>query len=151
VSVLVIGAGPAGLALAASLQRRGVPFDLVDRRGEVGGAWAQVYAGMTIFSPARYTSLPGLALSCPNPYVTAGEYHEYLVQYAKHYALQPRQAEVTWIERQHRSFAVTFRNESPRSYRAVVVATGMFDFPRWPNIPGLPSHAVERDDFVLVG
>ena len=36
--VLVIGAGPAGLAVAACLKREGVPFRLVDRRGATGGA-----------------------------------------------------------------------------------------------------------------
>ena len=37
--VLVIGAGPAGLAAAAALTALEVPFDLVDRAKDVGGIW----------------------------------------------------------------------------------------------------------------
>ena len=37
--VLIIGAGPAGLAAAASLKALEVPFDIVDRADHVGGIW----------------------------------------------------------------------------------------------------------------
>src|SRR5699024_11431486 len=37
--VLVIGAGPAGLAAAAALKALDVPFDLGDRAAHVGGIW----------------------------------------------------------------------------------------------------------------
>ena len=38
-SVLVIGAGPSGLAAAAALSSLGVDFDLVDAQNHVGGVW----------------------------------------------------------------------------------------------------------------
>lgn len=38
--VLVIGAGPAGLAAAAALRAVGLPFDLVDGAEHVGGVWS---------------------------------------------------------------------------------------------------------------
>ena len=137
-SVLVVGAGPAGLAIAACLKRRGVTFDLVDRRGEVGGAFNLMYDGITLFSPARYTSLPGLKLHCAGEYVTAVEYRDYLHAYANHHGLKPRKAEIVSIVRSGHEFTVQFAGESQtRGYAVVVVATGMFDFPIWPNISGL--------------
>jgi putative flavoprotein involved in K+ transport len=142
--VLVIGAGPAGLAVAACLKRREVAFDLVDRRGVAGGAYHHIYPGVTLASPARYAELPGLHLRWPREYITAPEYRAYLGRYAHHFDLVPRQAEVEAVHRQDHAFAVRFTGEpGPHTYRAVVAATGMFDFPVRADIPGLAQAGLE--------
>jgi putative flavoprotein involved in K+ transport len=141
--VLVIGAGPAGLAVAACLKREGVSTHLVDRRGQAGGAFLTMYPGITLLSPARYTSLPGLRLDCAGEYVTVPEYRAYLERYAAHHGLTPQQAEVLRVERRGRGFLVHFAGaETPDFYDAVVVATGMFDHPVWPAVPGLCATAM---------
>ena len=112
-------------------------FDLADRRGEVGGAYQHIYSGLTLQSPARYTALPGLKLKHPREYITVPEYRAYLEKYAAHHGLQPRRAEITGIVRSDRSFVVQFGVEPGRRYAAVAVATGMYDSPIWPAIPGL--------------
>ena len=48
---IVIGAGPVGLAMAAAMKRRGIPFDLVDSAPGVGGNWLHgVYRSAHIVS-----------------------------------------------------------------------------------------------------
>jgi len=39
-TVAIIGAGPAGIAMAVQLGRLGVPYTLYDRRSEIGGTWS---------------------------------------------------------------------------------------------------------------
>lgn len=38
--VAIVGAGPAGIAMAVQLGRLGVPYVLYDRRSEIGGTWS---------------------------------------------------------------------------------------------------------------
>ncbi len=40
--VLVIGAGPAGLATAASLARRGIPYRLLERGDTLAYSWEPI-------------------------------------------------------------------------------------------------------------
>jgi putative flavoprotein involved in K+ transport len=123
--VLIVGAGPAGLATAACLKQRGVRAELVDRHGVPGGAYRRIYDGITLASPTRHTGLPGLDPKAPE-YITVPQYRAYLDGYAAHHGLTVRKATVTRVRP---GFQVQFESEE-RRYDAVVVATGMFDFPR---------------------
>jgi putative flavoprotein involved in K+ transport len=134
-AVLIVGAGPAGLATAACLKRRGVEADLVDRHGVPGGAYRRIYPGVVLASPARYTALPGLAPRAAGEYISVPEYRDYLERYAAHHGLQVRKACVVGIEKRPEGFEAGFE-EGKRSYGAVVVATGLFDFPRRPALEG---------------
>src|SRR4051812_28115049 len=51
--VLVVGAGPAGLATAACLVSEGIRVHLVDRDGAPGGAYRRMYPATTLLSRAR--------------------------------------------------------------------------------------------------
>jgi cation diffusion facilitator CzcD-associated flavoprotein CzcO len=46
-TVCVVGAGPAGLAMARALKRMGLQFDVFERHAGVGGIWNQAHAGST--------------------------------------------------------------------------------------------------------
>src|SRR4051812_19880028 len=121
--VLVIGAGPAGLATAACLKRVGVPFRLVDRRAVTGGAHPHIFPGITLQSPARYTGLPGLPIRTAGEYVTAPDYRAYLDRYAAHHGLAAEGAEVGRVERLGGRFLVRFAGRAdPVPYDAVVAA-----------------------------
>jgi putative flavoprotein involved in K+ transport len=145
--VLIIGAGPAGMAIAACLKLRHVPARLVDRQEGVGGAYQHIYGNMTLASPTKYAELPGLPLRTRGEYITAGEYRAYLQRYAEHHKLVVERAEVEMIAREGERFAVSFAGQAERlSYDVVVVATGMFDFPKWAEIEGLPRIRFGADD-----
>ena len=50
--VVIIGAGISGLAAAVPLKRLGIPFELIERQGGVGGTWLQnKYPNVRVDSP----------------------------------------------------------------------------------------------------
>ena len=60
---LVIGAGPAGLAVARELGARGVPFGIVERERTVAPAWHRHYQRLHLHTAKRYSILPGMSYS----------------------------------------------------------------------------------------
>lgn len=149
--VLVIGAGPAGLAAAACLQTQGVTVDLVDRYGQPAGAYGRLDGGITLSSPAEFTQLPGLPIDSPTQYITIADYRRYLCRYAEHHALAPEEQTVTSVVRLGDRFVVRFAGDvTPRLYRHVVVASGMCDYPTQPTIDGLNDSPNKRQGAVQV-
>ncbi len=136
--VVIVGAGPAGLATAACLRANGVAVRLLDRTGEPGGAYREIYPATVLASPAIHAALPGLALSHAGEYITAGRYLEYLRAYAEHHRLEIERTQVEQVERRGRGFAVRTPDRELEA-RAVVVATGMWSFPRTAAPAGAPS------------
>jgi len=133
--MLVIGGGPAGLATAAMLRARGVPVRLIDREGTIGGAYARMDPDILMTSPARLVGLPGLALAARGPYATAREYHAYLRDYARTHELAPEAGVVEAIAPAASGYRVALRGGETIDAAAVIVATGMFDFPHLPELP----------------
>lgn len=135
--VLVVGAGPAGLAAVSAMRARGLEPAWIDREGAVGGAYREVYPGMELSSPTRYNALPGLPLRTVGEYTRAGDYYDYLRRLAAAVGRAPERAELLFVRRQGACFVVTLAGGEERGFSSVVVATGMFDFPKSPSIPGL--------------
>jgi putative flavoprotein involved in K+ transport len=149
--VLVIGAGPAGLAAAACLKEQGIAVDLVDRIGKPAGAYGRLDGGITLSSPAVFTQLPGLPIEAATQYITIAQYREYLFRYAEHFGLKPAQRTVESIERTGPRFAVRFAGDRRTwIYQAVVTATGMCDYPVMASIDGLGRDAKPTTDGVRV-
>ncbi|MBI5200737.1 MAG: NAD(P)/FAD-dependent oxidoreductase [Elusimicrobia bacterium] len=128
--IVVIGAGPSGMAAVSALRARGLSPVWVDRTGEAGGAYRSIYPGTELSSPRRYTSLPGLDVDSGGEYVSAGEYRAYLDKLGRTIGEGPEKEEVAKIVRREGGFVVRFASGRDRFFRRVVVATGMFDFPK---------------------
>jgi putative flavoprotein involved in K+ transport len=60
--VVVIGAGPAGLATAAALGRRGVPAVVLEKGDGVGAAWRGRYRALRLNSGRTFSGLPGMRM-----------------------------------------------------------------------------------------
>src|SRR6185437_9721310 len=54
--VCIVGAGPAGLALARACVRHNVPFGVYERYSDVGGIWDQKNPGSPIYDRAHFIS-----------------------------------------------------------------------------------------------
>lgn len=88
IPVLVIGAGQAGLAAAYRLQQSGIDFRIVEGTGRIGDSWRKRYASLTLFTPRRFSALPGLDLDGdPEGYATRDEFADYLERYADFHRL----------------------------------------------------------------
>jgi putative flavoprotein involved in K+ transport len=140
--VVIVGAGPAGLATAACLRHEGVAFRLLDRDGEVGGAYRHMHERITLASPTRYTVLPHAGAPTTSEYVTSLEYRRYLASYAREHELVPERATVRSVQRAGEGFVVDRIEGEPLHARAIVLATGMFDHPQRPSIAGLEEARV---------
>ncbi|MEO7096267.1 MAG: NAD(P)-binding domain-containing protein [Polyangiales bacterium] len=141
--VAIVGAGPAGLAVAAALAARRVSYVLIDSAGEPGGAYRMVHDDMTLVSPTEMSGLPGLSFETRGRYPTGHEVRAYLVRYAAHHRLVIDRAEVGNITR---GLEIT-TDRGPISARAVVVASGMWRFPELPDIPGLPAATIHSSQY----
>ncbi len=86
--VVVVGAGQAGLALGYSLADRSRRFAILDRAGSIAASWRGRWDSLTLFTPRRYDSLPGLPFpGDPDGYPTRDEVIAYLERYAETFGL----------------------------------------------------------------
>jgi putative flavoprotein involved in K+ transport len=86
--VVVVGAGQAGLALGSFLTRRGRQFAILDRADSIAAAWRGRWDSLTLFTPRRYSALPGLPFpGDPDGYPTRDEVIAYLARYAETFEL----------------------------------------------------------------
>src|SRR6478735_6926845 len=128
VDVVVIGAGQAGLALGYFLRLQDRRFVILERADSVGSAWRERWRSLTLFTPRRYSALPGLPFpGDPDGYPTRDEVIVYLERYAETFELPIElNSEVKKLER---GDDVRFRLELDRrtiTADQVVVATGPF-------------------------
>jgi putative flavoprotein involved in K+ transport len=135
--VVVIGGGQAGLALGYYLRRTGLSFVILDAGPAPGGAWQHTWPSLRLFSPARWSSLPGWIMpGGPDYYPTRAELLAYLTEYERRYALPLRRpVSVSAVEPDGAQLLVTSQRETWRA-RAVVSATGTWSAPVVPCFAG---------------
>ena len=138
VDTLVIGAGQAGLAAGYQLQRAGRSFTILDAAAQAGGSWPHHYNSLRLFSPARFSSLPGLPFpGDPEHHPTRDKVIAYLRQYAEHFQLPiVTNARVAQIARDSELFIVQTDDGRAFQARSLIAATGAFHRPYFPQIPG---------------
>jgi cation diffusion facilitator CzcD-associated flavoprotein CzcO len=150
-SVVVVGAGQAGLSVAYYLRRLGLDpgneFVMLDRGPGTGGAWQFRWEALRLGYAHKVHDLPGMDelgvsfdtadKSIPAKDVVA----DYYARYEEHYGLQVvRPADVTKVEMNAEGFVVEF--EGPYGQREVschvlVNATGTWGAPFVPYYPGM--------------
>lgn len=135
---IVIGAGQAGLAAGHYLQKAGADFLIVDGAAEVGGSWPRYYDSLELFSPFRYSALPGLPMpGAPMAYPRRDEVVRYLHDYAANFDLPVRlNTRVTAVERSDAAFILRAEQDDPLVARNLIVATGAFGAPIIPQLDG---------------
>ncbi|MEV0107760.1 NAD(P)/FAD-dependent oxidoreductase [Nocardia sp. NPDC050799] len=80
---VVIGGGQSGLAAAHHLTNQGLNTAILEAAHEATGSWPRYYDSLTLFSPARYSALPGRRFpGDPDRYPHRDEVIDYLRSYA---------------------------------------------------------------------
>jgi bacillithiol disulfide reductase len=138
--LLVIGAGPTGLACAIEAQKVGLRVVLVDK-GCVCNSLYHYPSHMTFFTTAELLEIGGIPFPSTNAKPARNEALEYYRQVAAFYKLDVRQYHrVDAVSGADGDFTVqmTDRFERPSTARAatLVIATGYYDLPNWMGIPG---------------
>jgi thioredoxin reductase (NADPH) len=163
--VIVVGAGPTGLACGIELQRRGVRVVLIDK-GCVVNSIYNYPTHMTFFTTPELLEIGDLPLVCAAEKPTRAEALKYYRKAAEHFALELRLYEqVTKLEGRDGNFVIrtTAENGAINAYHGakIAVATGYYDLPNELGVPGenLPHvshyytepHAYWNQDVVVVG
>ncbi|MBM2619588.1 NAD(P)/FAD-dependent oxidoreductase [Actinoplanes sp. LDG1-06] len=144
-SVTVLGAGAAGLAVAAQLKARGVETVVLERGPAVATSWRGRYDRLRLHTVRRLSGLPGFAI--PRQYgrwVRRDDLVRYLEAYAERFGLDVRTS--TTVERVKPGdggWSLRLADGSEHTTRTLVVATGYLHTPVVPQWPGLASWSGE--------
>jgi len=142
--VLVVGAGPAGLAMAACLQKQKVPCVVVEKHDQVGHSWAHHYDRLHLHTDKAHSALPYFDFPKAYPrYPSRQQVVDYLQAYAQHHHIQPAFGQT--IVRARRNGTGWEVQSQDTVYRAssLVVAAGYNREPQWPTWPGQSSYRGE--------
>ena len=145
VDVAVIGGGQAGLAASAELARRDVDHVVLDASPRTGHSWRTRWDSLRLFTPAAYSSLPGMAFPAPAwHHPTKDEVADYLEGYAAHFDLPVRhRAAVRRVTGEAGAFELDTPTGTVDAAR-VVLATGPFQTPSIPALAGqLPAEVLQ--------
>ena len=135
-TVVIIGAGQAGLAMSRCLTGRSIDHVLLEQ-GVTANSWrTERWDSLRLLTPNWLSRLPGHSYSGADPdgYMTANQVIDYLDGYRQSFAAPVHdQTTVTAVERGAAGFVVT-TNRSQWDCRAVVVASGACSNPKVPPI-----------------
>src|ERR1700689_1801994 len=138
--VLVVGAGPTGLACAIEAQRAGLRSVLVDK-GCLCNSLFHYPSNMTFFTTPELLEIGDMPFSSPNQKPSRNEALEYYRKVAEHYQLEMGLYQnVSSLTGEDGDFTITSVDQfaRQRSYgaRKVILATGYYDLPNYLEVPG---------------
>ncbi len=135
-NTLIIGASAAGLAVAACLQEKNIPFILLEKSSQVGAAWRNHYDRLHLHTDRSHSQLPHL----PMPksfakYPARADVVAYLEEYARRFGLEPRFGQEVTAVRPHNGGWQVETADGRYQAQNVVIATG---YTRVPHLPTWP-------------
>ena len=162
--LLIVGAGPAGLATAIAAHKAGLDYAVLEKGALVESIF-RFPRQMTFFTTPDLLEIGGLPFVTPYEKPTQGEALRYYRRVADTYDLRLELGgQVTRLEREGDLFRLGVRDArgaATRCSRHVVLATGYYDHPNRLGVPGedLPhvshywteAHAYYRRPVVVVG
>jgi thioredoxin reductase (NADPH) len=163
--VVIVGAGPTGLACGIELKRLGVNAVLIDK-GCVVNSLYQYPTNMTFFTTPELLEIGDIPMTAVGDKPVRVEALKYYRRVADHYHLNIQQyTQVERISGEDGRFVThaTDRNNSPIQFesRKVILAMGYYDVPNLLNVPGehLPkvihyykeAHPYYDQDVLVVG
>src|SRR5580658_863427 len=148
---IIIGAGPAGLASAASMGALGLRATVLEKADTVGSVWRRHYDRLHLHTDRGHSGLPGMAMPRSYPtYPSREQVVEYLESYAAHFRIQPVfDTTVLKVARDGAQWRVD-TNKAAVSAPVVVIATGWADFPyrpRWPGFDAFQGNLVHSSEY----
>jgi indole-3-pyruvate monooxygenase len=138
--ILVVGAGPAGLAISACLHHEALTHVVLEREAQVADSWHRHYDRLHLHTTKSQSGLPLTAWPKAVPrYASREHVAQYLKAYAAEHDIAPRLGVVVHaVERRGNRFRVD-TSAGLMTPRIVVVATGYNSVPKLPSISGLDS------------
>ena len=136
--ILIIGAGPAGLATAGRLRKLGLSFEVLEQSSKVAPSWRNHYDRLSLHTVKELSHLPHLPFPEEYPrYVHKDDLVRYYERYAEHFSIKPHfEQTVDNIARTDQGkWRVSTENGDLFEAEHVVIATGLNRVPYWPSWP----------------
>ena len=135
--LLIIGAGPAGLATAYALKQLGIDCRVIERGKQVGYAWTQTYESLTLHTGKHFSHLPGMKFSSSTPlFPSKGNLLDYLSGYVDRFKLNiETDCNVKQVTHDDNGWKVDTSRDEKRT-RILVIATGIISNPFVPDFDG---------------
>lgn len=136
--VLIVGAGPAGLATAACLARRGIAYRLLERGASPGNTWETLYDSLVLHTGRHMSTLPGRSFPAGTPlFPSRADFVRYLHDYAGAFGLRVEcGVEVRELRRGTHGWVAVAADGARIEGSAAVVCTGIVANPRLPALAG---------------
>ena len=136
--ILIVGAGPAGLATAGRLRKAGLDFEIIEQSSHVGNAWREHYDRLCLHTVKELSSLPLLDFPEDYPqYVHKDQLVNYFDQYQQHFDIQPHFNEAaTAIRKDSEQWQVQTSKGNTFTTDHLVIATGVNHSPNRPTFTG---------------
>lgn len=139
-NVVIVGAGPAGLAVGACLKQAGVDFTILEQAGEVAPAWRRHYRRLHLHTVKSFSSLPFVPFPKSHPrYVPREKVVAYLDAYARRFGLEPRFGATVKSVRREGDRLLVQTDAGLYRARKIVVATGNNAEPITPAFAGIET------------
>lgn len=133
--VLIIGAGPIGLACGISCSKAGLTYLIIDK-GPLVNSLYNYPLNMTFFSTSDRLEIGNVPFISHSPKPTRAEALEYYRRVSLHWKLNLALYEtVELVQSENLSFVVTSSKKQYKS-KHIVIATGFYDIPNLMHIPG---------------
>jgi putative flavoprotein involved in K+ transport len=142
-TVAVIGAGQSGLAAARALREHNVATVVLEASDRAAGSWPCYYDSLKAFSPAGFSSMPGMPFpGDPDRYPARDEVADYLDSYAAALGVEIHtNTRAATVRREGREFVVVTADARRLLAAGIVAASGSFSTPYRPTFPGQESFA----------
>ncbi|MGB0910239.1 MAG: flavin-containing monooxygenase, partial [Nitrospirales bacterium] len=149
--VVVVGAGPAGLAVASCLQHKSIPHVILEKAHSTVPAWRNHYVRLHLHTNRALSGLPYFPMPHHFPkYPSRDQVVNYLDEYAALNWLDPFfNVTVESIKKENGCW-ITTSSAGKITSRAVVVATGYYGepiLPHWPGLDDFPGVVLHSRDY----
>src|SRR5688572_25179136 len=136
--VLVIGAGPAGIASAYALEKAGIRYKVIDRAQVIGSTWDSLYPSLRLNTTRFFSHMPEKRFPLRYGfYPTGRQYHDYLLEFVREHHFNIHLGiEVQCVAPEGKLWRVE-TSAGTWLYPTVISATGVWNNPVMPEIRGM--------------
>lgn len=137
-TAVIIGAGPAGLAIAACLRKANIPFTILEKSGNIADSWHRHYDRLHLHTVKEFSHLPYLPFDESYPrYISRKELIGYFENYANHFDIKPIfNQQVAQIRKVDGHWQASTTSGEVYTSELMVMATGVNRVPNQPRFEG---------------
>ncbi len=151
IHTLIVGGGPAGLAVGAVLRLGGVSFSIIEKNDKVGYAWHNHYERVHLHTVKQLSAFPFMPFPANYPrYVPRQLFIEYMEDYAKKFSLVPYFNQPAKAIHRDGDFWITETPEVIYKSKKIIIATGYNHSPlspKWDGIENFQGQFLHSKDY----